>query len=159
MNSSLIPPRAVSWLILAASVVALCMAWLAQYGFGFLPCELCLWQRYGYGLAIVLALGTSLSNPSFRPLGLGLLALSLAGVAAIAFFHVGVEHSWWEGTSSCGTRTVGNSVEEITQAIENAPLARCDQASFLLFGFSMAFYNMLYALGLALFALWGALKK
>ena len=37
-----------------ARIAALCIAWLAQYGFGLAPCELCYWQRYGYWAAIAL---------------------------------------------------------------------------------------------------------
>ena len=45
------------------------------------------------------------------------------------------------------------------QAIENAPIVRCDVPAWTMFGISMAGYNILYALALAAFTLKGALRS
>ena len=50
----LFPVSSVPWLATGGALAALCIAWLAQYGFGLAPCELCYWQRYGYWAAIAL---------------------------------------------------------------------------------------------------------
>jgi disulfide bond formation protein DsbB len=76
--------------------------------------------------------------------------LALLVVAGIALFHVGVEHKWWEGSTACvGTSTAGATTEQLTEAILNAPLVRCDVPAWEMFGISMAGYNLLYALVLA----------
>ena len=149
------------WLCGLAALAALCFAWIAEYGFGLAPCELCLWQRYGYWVAILLALGASFSaRESLTRKGLlwGLAAAFL-GVAAIALFHAGVEYKWWQGFTACtGNLGQGQSSEDILAAIEDAPIVRCDEPAFVLFGLSMAGYNFLRALALAAFAASGAMR-
>jgi disulfide bond formation protein DsbB len=158
-NTSFLMPRSLPWLILAAIATAFGVALLAQYGFGFAPCELCHWQRYAYGLAALIALGGGFVHRSrMLRFSLSLLSLALLSVALIAFFHVGVEYHWWQGTSACGASSTGSSIADITQAIEDAPLTRCDEASFTFLGFSMAFYNMIYAFSLSALSAWGAAK-
>ena len=86
-----------------------------------------------------------------RPRLAGALTM-LAGVAAlgsagIAFFHVGVEQHWWAGTSGCGASLIDPhlTAEELRARIEAAPMVRCDQVAWSLFGLSMAAYNLLYS--------------
>ena len=158
----LFPVSSVPWLSTGGALAALCIAWLAQYGFGLAPCELCYWQRYGYWAAIVLGVIAILQprRTARRTVALWLLALAFAATAAIAVFHVGVEQKWWEGFTSCtGPSTAGLSAEELQQAILNAPIVRCDTPAWTMFGISMAGYNIVYALALAAFTAWGAWRS
>jgi disulfide bond formation protein DsbB len=158
----LFPLSSVPWLATGAAVAALCIAWLSQYGFGLAPCELCYWQRYGYWAAIALGVITILqpARTSRRTVALWLLALAFLGTAGIALFHVGVEQGWWQGSAGCvGAATTGMSAEELEQAIINAPIVRCDEPAWTMFGISMAGYNLVYALILAAFVARGALRS
>lgn len=158
-HHSLIDPRHVPWLVAGFSLSALCVAWLAQYRFGLAPCHLCLWQRGAYWAAIVLAVAAIVAGRDPRRQGtvLGVAGLALLAGAGIALFHVGVERKWWEGSGACvGGGFDGLSGAELEAAIMNAPVTRCDEVAFEMFGISMAGYNGLYALGLAAFALWAA---
>jgi disulfide bond formation protein DsbB len=154
--------RDVPWLVTLLAFAALCVAWLAQYGFGLAPCELCYFQRYGYWTAIALGLiATFFSRRAkARKFWLTLTGLALLGVVGIAGFHVGVEQGWWQGSSACvGESTAGMTTEELTQAIMNAPVTRCDEPAFVLFGISMAGYDAIYAVLLAWFTFWGATRR
>ena len=153
--------HSIPWLVLGGIIAAFGLALLAQYGFGLAPCELCYWQRYAYGLAALIALLAILfMRKTNKIFWLSLLSLSLLAVAGIAFFHVGVEHKWWEGTSACGAASLeGASLADIEAAIEAAPLTRCDEATIIFLGQSMAFYNILYALLLSALSLYGALRR
>ena len=157
----LIPPDAVAWLSGLAALAALCMAWIAQFGFGLAPCQLCYWQRYGYWVAIALAIAASFAGreSGARRALVWALSASFLGVAAIALFHAGIEYRWWQGFTAC-TASLGQaqSAEDFLTAIENAPIVRCDEPAFVLFGLSMAGYNFLYALMLAAFSAWGAMR-
>lgn len=156
---SFIAPAHVPWLVAGLGLSALCVAWLAQYGFGLAPCELCLWQRYAHWAAIAGGIGAiALARHTRRSgLALGLAALACLAGAAISLFHVGVEQNWWEGTGACvGAGIGGLSGAELEAAIMNAPVTRCDEIAFEMFGISMAGYNGLFSLALALFAAWGA---
>jgi disulfide bond formation protein DsbB len=159
---SFIEPTAFAWLATGGALAALCVAWLAQYAGGLAPCELCYLQRYGYWAAIALGVVTITQNgtPRRRGVLLGLTGLALLAVAGTALFHVGVEHGWWEGSSACvGVNTAGQTTEQMTDAILNAPLVRCDTPAFVLFGISMAGYNLIYALALTALTLVGAKRS
>lgn len=161
-RQSLFPVSSVPWLATGGALAALCIAWIAQYGFGLAPCELCYWQRYGYWAAIALGIFTIAmpARTSKRSLGLWLLGLAFLATAAVALFHVGVEQKWWQGLSTCtGQIGSGMTPEDLANAIENAPIVRCDEPAWTLFGISMAGYNLVYALAWAVFVLRGALKS
>ncbi len=158
----LFPVSSVPWLATGGALAALCIAWIAQYGFALAPCELCYWQRYGYWTAIAIGVLAILqpARSSRRTLLLWLLGLAFLATAGIAVFHVGVEQKWWPGLSTCtGQIGAGMSSEDLANAIENAPIVRCDEPAWTLFGISMAGYNIAYALALAVFALGGAARS
>lgn len=158
----LFPVSSVPWLVTGGAFAALCIAWLAQYGFSLAPCELCYWQRYGYWAAIalgVIAILQPVGTPR-RSVALWLLTLAFVVTAGIAMFHVGVEQKWWEGTTACtGVSFEGMTAEEMEKAINDAPIVRCDVPAWTMFGLSIAGYNILYALALAAFTLKGALRS
>ena len=161
-RSSFIEATAFAWLATGGALAALCVAWLSQYVGGLAPCELCYLQRYGYWAVIALGIITITQNdiPKRRGVLLGLTGLALLVVAGISLFHVGVEHGWWEGSSACvGVNTSGQTVAQMTDSILNAPLVRCDTPAFVMFGISMAGYDMIYALALAALTLAGAKRS
>jgi disulfide bond formation protein DsbB len=47
--------RAAPWIALALSGGLLGGAWVFQYGFGYLPCQMCYWQRHAHKAVLVLA--------------------------------------------------------------------------------------------------------
>jgi disulfide bond formation protein DsbB len=138
---------------LAFAVPALLLggAYVAQYGFGLPPCEMCWWQRYPHFSAIALALLSTLAAPRRLWIALGALAILVSGL--IGAFHAGVEYGWWEGLTSCSTVDLGGG--DPLEAIMNAPLVRCDEVPWSLFGISLAGWNFLIstAAGIAILAL------
>lgn len=159
-NAPFIEPRHLPWLTAGFGLAALCVAWLAQYGFGLAPCHLCLLQRDAYWGAIVLSVIAIVlgSRSPVRRWAVLLIGLAFLVGAAIAFFHVGVEQKWWEGDASCVGAMSGLTGADLEAAIMNAPVTRCDDVAFQLFGISMAGYNGLLSLALAAFTFWGFAK-
>ena len=158
----LFPATSVPWIATGGALAALCIAWIAQYGFNLAPCELCYWQRYGYYAAIAIGLVTIFqrAGSGARRVGVSLLTLAFLVTAGVAIFHVGVEQKWWEGLATCsGAFDPSMTAEELEQSIINAPIVRCDEPAWTMFGISMAGYNLLYALSLAAFTAWGALRS
>lgn len=145
--------------LLAASVLILGAAFAFQLIGGLQPCELCIWQRYPYAIVTGLSgvgIGLARAGVARRTLALLLLlcAATFLADAAIALFHVGVEQKWWQGTSACVAQLSGvTSMEDFRERLLAAPVVRCDEAAWSLFGLSMAGYNMLLALALALASL------
>ena len=116
----------------------------SQYIGGLHPCEMCYWQRWPHGAAILLA-GLAFTAPptSRRARLLTLLAAAAIFVSgAIGVYHAGVEAGIFEGFTTC-TTTRGMTLQDIV----NAPLVRCDQVQWSLFGISMAGWNAILSLG------------
>jgi disulfide bond formation protein DsbB len=148
-------PRTSALFLLVASAGSLLAAFFFQYVVGLQPCILCIWQRWPYAIVIVLA---ALTLATVRSAQLTAALLALCGVAlliggGIAVFHVGVEQHWWNGTPGCGVPATAKSLEEMRAQIMAAPVVRCDQVAWSLFGISMAGYNILISLALAAVAL------
>nr|ART35710.1 B401 [uncultured bacterium] len=129
----------------------------SQYIGGLYPCEMCYWQRWPHGAAILLALAAIFSPigaPRTRAL-VQLAALAIAISGAIGVFHAGVELGYWEGVTRC-TATGATSLEDILKV----PLVRCDQVQWSLFGISMAGWNAIFSLtGAAVIAFLAARRK
>jgi disulfide bond formation protein DsbB len=161
MTSPVAGPHRVPLLILIAALAPLAVALASQYWGGLQPCILCIYQRYPYGVAAALGLiGLCLTR---HPAQLRLV-VALAGIvflvdAGIAFYHVGVEQHWWQGTAECGADLgSGLSIEELQKQILSTPVVRCDQVAWSLFGISMAGYNFIYATLCGIAALWAAAR-
>lgn len=147
-------PRHLAVAVAVASAAALAAAYTSQYGFGLKPCILCLYQRIPYFANIALGLLAFLAAfryPRLVTLILGLAAVTFFAGAVLAGFHVGVEHGWWKGLSSCGGNILPEhaSLEELRKAIIQQAIVRCDKPAWTLFGISMAGYNFAVSLALA----------
>lgn len=151
--------RLVFFALLAASVLILAAAFAFQLIGGLPPCELCIWQRYPYAVVIGLSgvgIGLARAGVTRRPLALllALCALTLLTGAGIAAFHVGVEQKWWEGTSACVGQLSGiGNIEDLRARLLAAPVVRCDEPAWSLFGLSMAGYNAALSLVLGIASL------
>lgn len=142
-NSAVPGPSARAARLLALLVPAALLggAYVAEYGFGLYPCEMCWWQRYPHFAALALA-GIAFLVPPAR------LWTALAGVAvlvsaAIGAFHAGVEYKWWQGITSCARIVPSESGGSPLEAIMNTPMISCDQPQWTLLGLSLAGFNFL----------------
>jgi disulfide bond formation protein DsbB len=143
-------PRTSALFLLAASAGSLLAAFFFQYVIGLQPCVLCIWQRWPYAVVIVLAILTVAAQaPKLRAALLALCGVALLFGGGVAVFHVGVEQHWWTGTPGCGVTATANSIDALRAQIMAAPVVRCDQVAWSLFGISMAGYNILISLALA----------
>ena len=149
-------------LIFLAAALALLGALTAQYGFGLLPCHLCLYQRWPYGAVLILSAVTFF--PAMprrgRVLLLALCALAFFGDAGIALYHTGVEQHWWAGPMTCtGGAPIAGSLDELKDMLAGpVAVVRCDVIAWSLFGISMAGYNIVYASACAVLAACAAIR-
>ena len=116
----------------------------SQYIGGLHPCEMCYWQRWPHGVAILLAAGgfTAPAESSRSRILTLLAALAIAVSGAIGVYHSGVEAGIFQGLTAC-TATGAMSFEDLMKV----PLVRCDQVQWSLFGISMAGWNAIISLG------------
>jgi len=155
------PAFLVPFSIFSISAVALAAAYFVQYAFKVEPCVLCLYQRIPYVVSGILGLvALAVSCRRVR-------VVEAAGVvfgfgAAIAFYHVGVEQHWWASIAACGADSVyrgAATVDELRQLLMSKNLIKaCDVVNWALFGVSMATYNVIVSLALAMGSFYGAVK-
>ncbi|HKK97020.1 MAG TPA: disulfide bond formation protein B [Marivita sp.] len=132
----------------AAGSAALMIAALGfQHLGGLAPCKMCIWQRYPHVVAIAIGLiAIRFGSAALAWLG-ALAAFATAGVGA---YHTGVEQGWWDGPTSCSSQPIGGlSTDELFDQIMSAPVVRCDEIAWSLMGLSMASWNMIASLVLA----------
>jgi disulfide bond formation protein DsbB len=131
-------------------------ALFSQYVGGLYPCEMCYWQRWPHGAAILLALGAfaARARPSWSRALVLLAAFAIAVSGAIGVYHAGVELGYWEGVTLC-TASGAKSLQDIL----STPLVRCDQVQWEFLGISMAGWNAIISLGGAALVTALALRK
>ena len=137
------------WLALLVPAGLMLGALGSQYIGGLYPFGMCYWQRWPHDLAIVAAMFSfGLRNHVWKGRFVALAALGILVSGLIGVFHAGVEYGWWDGITRC-TSTAGGS-GDLMADIMNAPLIRCDQPQWELFGISLAGYNALVSISVAL---------
>ncbi len=144
--------RVFAGFVLIASAIVLGTALASQYWGGLAPCELCLLQRWPWAAAITIAI-VALFVGERGSLPWVALALTLVFIVGIgfAFYHLGVEQRWFAGPSACTPSTgAATTLEEMRQRILNAQLVRCDEPQWSLYGVSLAGWNLLASLVMAL---------
>ncbi|MFM5917871.1 MAG: disulfide bond formation protein B [Novosphingobium sp.] len=138
--------RAARALAFAVPAALLGGAYIGQYVFKLVPCEMCWWQRYAHFAALGFAV-LALLRPSARLLvwlaGLAILAGGLIGA-----FHAGVEYHWWEGFTACTSET--KLGDDPLAAILNSSMVPCDKVQWSLLGISLAGFNFLISVPAAL---------
>jgi disulfide bond formation protein DsbB len=135
--------------------------------FGHLaPCHLCLKAREVYWVAGTVGLigavlqRTPLWTRLRQPVNLLLGAIFLYG-AGLAVFHAGVEWKWWPGPTTC-TGSGAASATNLSAMLNGTMKAKppmCDKAAWVFLGLSMAGWNALASLKLAVWSVLAGLRK
>lgn len=151
----LLDRRVAAGVVLAAAAATIAGAYAFEYGFGYIPCQLCLLQRKPYYLAMAAALAAAVvPNRSLARGGLGLVALLFVVSAGLGAYHAGVEWSLWLGPSDCGgpSGAATGSVNDFMQSLQRTRVVSCTEAAWRFLGLSLAGWNVLISLALAAFA-------
>ncbi len=153
------------WIVLVASIAVLATVFWLQYQRDLAPCPLCLYQRWPYLAAVPLAIVALVIRREgfaigWRQAAMAVVALGFAAGAAVAVYHIGIEQHWWAGPTSCSGGDAGaQSVDELRVKLMATPVVRCDQVAWSLLGVSLAGFNVLASLGLAVLSAWAALLR
>jgi disulfide bond formation protein DsbB len=159
--SRLVMTTAVVFVVAAATILT---ALAFEYFGGYVPCPLCLQQRYAYyfavpasAVAFFLAQGQTVR---WARILLIAIAIAFALNAVLGIYHSGVEWKWWEGPATCGTEMPLQWGEGgLTQQLETARMVACDEAPWRFLGLSFAGWNAVMSVFLAGVAAWGAAQK
>ena len=144
-------------LIAAAGSLALLAGAFIFQAFGYAPCELCLLQRWPHLIAILV--GGAVYLTRWRQLS-WVGALAALTTALIGIYHTGIERGFWQGPTTCTSNGVtGVSAEDLLNQILQAPLIRCNEVAWSLFGLSMASWNAVFSFGLVILWLMAARRR
>ncbi|MGB1361112.1 MAG: disulfide bond formation protein B [Alphaproteobacteria bacterium] len=134
------------WVVPLYGVVVLLAVYIFEYGFGYLPCELCLYQRQPWTI-VVIGGGLMLMNPIHTKKILWGLSIVMAFSVALAVFHAGVEYGFWAGLDSCSSSSdIATDTSSLLSSLENSTAPSCDKAVWTLFGISLAGFNAILSL-------------
>jgi disulfide bond formation protein DsbB len=149
---------AVTVLIVATATIA--GAWIFQWA-GYLPCELCLKQRWAYYIGIPFAALVTLSawrGPrDGAAYGLVILSILFLGSALFGTYHAGVEWGFWPGPADCtGSLDKAGSMQDFLSQLSTVKVVRCDAVAIRIFSLSLAGWNGVISLAMAALAALGA---
>jgi disulfide bond formation protein DsbB len=155
------PAAAIALVVAAGSAAAILGALYFQYVLHYLPCPLCLMQRYFHYAAIPLGVVVAGAAHFGAPrmvvrIGFVALALVLLAGAAVGVFHAGVEWKWWAGPQDCSGPLNQLRGGNLLQQIETINVVRCDEAPWSFLGLSFAGWNVVISTALAGIAAFGA---
>jgi disulfide bond formation protein DsbB len=132
---------------------------LVSESLGYLPCELCLKQRYAYYFGTPLALAALLSsgvNARATRYLLAVVCLMFLANSLLGVYHSGVEFKWWPGPADCtGGYTGAANVQDFMKELRAIRVVRCDEVSLRILGFSLANANIFISAAIAVLAALG----
>ena len=97
-------------------------AFLIEYGLGYKPCKLCIYQRIPYFVAILLIL-TMLFATSYQKIALCVLALTFLASSSLAFYHFGIEQGFFNESLICKAEnpTDSTTINPVIMMLHFAP--------------------------------------
>src|ERR1044071_4425485 len=152
---------AAALLIALVGAATIAGAWFLELVVKLKPCPLCLEQRVPYYIGVPLALFVALAAWRKAPraiviVGLVALALLMVWSAYLGAFHAGVEWKLWAGPAECSGPAALGPAADFMKRLQSINIKRCDEASWRFLGISLAGYNAVISLALAVVALAGA---
>ncbi|HVB90392.1 MAG TPA: disulfide bond formation protein B [Beijerinckiaceae bacterium] len=150
---------AIAAFILASATIA--GAWLFQFA-GYAPCELCLKERWPYyigaPLAAIAVLVCARGPVRLRAPLLALLGLVFFASFVFGAYHAGVEWRFWAGPTDCtGHVVAARTMGDFMRQLQTSKVVRCDAVAIRILGLSLAGWNAVVSLVVALIAWRGAL--
>ena len=133
-------------IIFLVSVIALISAFIIEYILGHQPCNLCIFERIPYLLAIIIILFNYQFNQFEKFFVLLLLIVFLIG-AMLSLYHLGIEQGFIQESLVCDLKNGSNllSKEEILKQLQEKNVS-CKDVTFKIFGLSLTTYNILISL-------------
>lgn len=138
------------------TVLSLCVlgaAYILKHFYGFQPCQMCLYeQKVFMGTAGVALASLLFLSHRWQYYAILLLGVIFLGGACLAAYHVAIQYHWVSLPAFCASNDFSDftSLEALKEQMLNTPYVRCDQVTWSLFGLSLAAYNVIFSLILAL---------
>jgi disulfide bond formation protein DsbB len=156
-------PFRIALALLALAFATIAGAWIFE-AFGYLPCELCLKQRWAYYAGVPLAAATTVAAAAGQKrvasAGFALLTLVFIGSAIFGAYHAGVEWGFWPGPTDCtGNLSKASSMDDFMNQLATVKVVRCDAVAIRIMGLSLAGWNAVISAALAMLGAMGARRS
>ena len=132
--------------ILLISFIALISAYFIEYILGHQPCNLCVYERIPYFLAILIVLINYKYNKLEKYLILSLAIIFLIATI-LSLYHLGIEQGFIQESLLCDLEKGANIVDkdEILKQLQQKSIS-CKDVTFKIFGLSLTNYNIIISL-------------
>ena len=133
-------------IIFLVSILALASAFFIEYILGHQPCNLCIFERIPYLIAIIIILLNFKFN-QFEKFFILLLVIVFLFGAILSLYHLGIEQGFIQESLVCDLKSGSNllSKEEILKQLQEKNVS-CKDVTFKIFGLSLTSYNILISL-------------
>jgi disulfide bond formation protein DsbB len=161
--------RSMLWpaLVLTSGMVVVILSALGFEHIGhYIPCALCLMQRWPYYIGIPIGVLAVLASAMNAPPAVTRTLLLLAGLtmligAGMGVYHAGVEWKFWEGPATCATsaNAISTNASDLLNDLNTQHGPSCTDATLRVLGLSFAGWNVITSLVLAGIAVFGAVRR
>ena len=120
-------------------------AFFIEHKLGHQPCQLCIYERIPYFLAILLIIKIFLIK-IYDKEALFLLSLVFIISAFLAFYHFGIEQGFFKESLACTAENLSENItkdELLKQLTQNT--ISCKTVTFRILGFSLAALNTIFS--------------
>ena len=132
--------------IFLISFIALISAYFIEYILGHQPCNLCLYERIPYFLAILIVLINYKYNKLEKYLILSLAIIFLIATI-LSLYHLGIEQGFIQESMLCDLEKGANILDkdEILKQLQQKNIS-CKDVAFKIFGLSLTSFNIVISL-------------
>ena len=132
--------------IFLISFIALISAYFIEYILGHQPCNLCVYERIPYFLAILIVLINYKYNKLEKYLILSLAIIFLIATI-LSLYHLGIEQGLIQESLLCDLEKGANIVDkdEILKQLQQKSIS-CKDVTFKIFGLSLTSFNIIISL-------------
>ena len=132
--------------IFLISFIALVSAYFIEYILGHQPCNLCLYERIPYFLAILIVLINYKYNKLEKYIILSLAIIFLIATI-LSLYHLGIEQGFIQESLLCDLEKGANIIDkdEILKQLQQKNIS-CKDVTFQIFGLSLTSYNIIISI-------------
>ena len=132
--------------IFLISFIALTSAYFIEYVLGYQPCNLCLYERVPYFLAILILLVNFKYNKLEKHFIFFLIIIFFIATL-LSLYHLGIEQGLIEESLLCNLEKGTNIIDkdEILKQLQQKNIS-CKDVAFKIFGLSLTSFNIIISL-------------
>jgi disulfide bond formation protein DsbB len=132
--------------IFLISFIALVSAYFIEYILGHQPCNLCLYERIPYFLAILIVFINYKYNKLEKYIILSLAIIFLIATI-LSLYHLGIEQGFIQESLLCDLEKGANILDkdEILKQLQQKNIS-CKDVTFKIFGLSLTSYNIIISI-------------